>query len=98
MLITEKGCCGRIGTVVTNMKIEPTKRKDKENCLYKNNGSCKKCIDRCVNDALKLSDFNRHLRYEMCLTNGETYKELGLADVCGKCLVDLPCSFRDPVK
>lgn len=98
MLITEKGCCGRIGTVVTNMKIEPTTRKDKENCLYKNNGSCKKCVDRCVNDALKLSDFNRHLCYEMCLTNEETYKELGLADVCGKCLVDLPCSFKDPVK
>jgi epoxyqueuosine reductase QueG len=98
MLITEKGCCGRIGTVVTNIKIQPTTRQDKENCLYKHNGSCKKCVDRCVNNALKLDEFNRHLCYEMCLTNGETYKDMGLADVCGKCLVKLPCSFRNPVK
>ncbi len=98
MLITEKGCCGRIGTVVTNLKIEPTIRRDKENCLYKYNGSCKKCVDRCVNDALKLDGFNRHLCYEMCLDNGEIYKDIGFADVCGKCLVELPCSFRNPVK
>src|SRR5690606_32935168 len=63
MLITEKGCCGRIGTVVTDIKIEPTPRKDKEYCLYKHNKGCKKCVDRCVNDSLKLGGFNRHQCY-----------------------------------
>ena len=29
MLITEKGCCGRLGTLITSAKIQPTKRPDK---------------------------------------------------------------------
>ncbi|HBD64039.1 MAG TPA: (Fe-S)-binding protein, partial [Clostridiales bacterium] len=34
MLITDKGCCGRIGTFITDVKLEPTGRKSSENCLY----------------------------------------------------------------
>ncbi|MBU5437829.1 hypothetical protein KQI42_07405 [Tissierella sp. MSJ-40] len=98
MLITDKGCCGRIGTVITNLKIEPTERKDKEYCLYKYNGSCKKCVDRCVNNALTVDGFNRKRCYDMCLANAEIYEDIGLADVCGKCLANIPCSFIDPIK
>jgi epoxyqueuosine reductase QueG len=98
MLITDKGCCGRIGTVITNLEIEPAERKDKEYCLYKYNGSCKKCVDRCVNDALTVDGFNRKRCYDMCLANAEIYENIGLSDVCGKCLANLPCSFIDPIK
>lgn len=97
MLITEKGCCGRVGTTITNLEIEPTERKGKEYCLYKYNGSCKKCVKRCVNDALTAESFNRHKCYEMCLHNAEIYKDIGLSDACGKCLVGVPCSFKNPV-
>ncbi|MBZ9686864.1 epoxyqueuosine reductase [Clostridium estertheticum] len=98
MLITEKGCCGRVGSFITNLKIEPTKRKNGENCLYKHMSICKKCVDRCVNNALKVDCFDRHKCYEMCLYNAEFHSDIGLADVCGKCLVNIPCSAINPVK
>jgi hypothetical protein len=33
----------------------------------------------------------------MLLENVEKLKGIGYADVCGKCLVDVPCSHRNPV-
>ncbi|WP_041605746.1 epoxyqueuosine reductase [Halothermothrix orenii] len=98
MLITDKGCCGRIGSIITNLKVEPTKRKDIEYCLYKRKGVCKKCVKRCVNNALKVDSFDRHKCYEMLLYNDRLHSDFGLADVCGKCCVNLPCSFTNPVK
>jgi epoxyqueuosine reductase QueG len=97
MLITEKGCCGRFGSIVTNCKIEATKREDKEFCLYKAKGICAKCVQRCVNDALKIEGFDRHKCYEMCLYNNEIHGDMGLTDVCGKCMVNIPCSFKNPM-
>lgn len=98
MLITEKGTCGRVGTFITDLKIEPTKRNNIENCLYKYANVCKKCVDRCVNDALKIDYFDRHKCYEMCLYNDNFHSDIGLVDVCGKCLVNVPCSSINPVK
>ncbi|MFW6282146.1 MAG: epoxyqueuosine reductase [bacterium] len=98
MLITAKGCCGRIGSIITNLKIEPTKRYDIEYCLYKNKGVCKKCVDRCINNALKVESFNRYKCYEILLENDKLHLEQELTDVCGKCCVNLPCSFTNPVK
>jgi epoxyqueuosine reductase QueG len=97
MLITEKGCCGRLGNVVTSLELEPDQRGHRENCLYKYDGSCRVCIDGCINDALHLDGFDRFKCYEMLVHNGEKYEYLGDASVCGKCLVDLPCSSRNPV-
>lgn len=98
MLITDKGCCGRIGSFVTELKLEPTKRQNKENCLYKHMNICKKCVDRCVNNALKVDYFDRHKCYEMCLYNDRFHSDVGFTDICGKCLVNVPCSGVNPVK
>ena len=98
MLITTKGCCGRIGSLITEAKISPTKRQDKEFCLYYYDKSCKMCIERCKFDALKLDDFNRYKCYEKCLDNADLFSDLGLVDVCGKCCCSVPCSFINPVK
>lgn len=98
MLITDYGTCGRVGTFITDLEIEPTKRRNKENCLYKHAKMCKKCVDRCVNDALKVDSFDRHKCYEMCLYNDKYHSDMGLVDVCGKCLVNVPCAIRNPVK
>lgn len=98
MLITDKGCCGRVGSLVTDLKIEPSQKKNKEYCLFKHNNTCKKCVDRCTNDALKVNCYDRHKCYEMCLRNDEIYSDIGLSDVCGKCLVGVPCSITNPVK
>ena len=96
MLITEKGCCGRLGSLVTNAFIEPTPRPDKEYCLFKRDGSCKKCVDHCTYGALKVDSYDRKRCYEVCLINAETHAPLGLADVCGKCVSGVPCSFKNP--
>ena len=97
MLITEKGCAGRVGSIITDLKLEPTKRSKKENCLYKYNGSCKVCVKRCVNGSLQEESYDRYTCYELCLENVDHHKDLDLADVCGKCCVDLPCSTQNPV-
>lgn len=98
MLITKNGCCGRLGNVVTNIEIQPTKRLDIECCLYKYDGSCELCVDKCVNNALSTDNFDRFKCFDICTENNELHKELGgEAQVCGKCLVGLPCSFESPV-
>ncbi|MGB5822950.1 MAG: epoxyqueuosine reductase [Proteocatella sp.] len=97
MIITEKGCCGRIGSIVTNLYIEPTQRTKSQSCLYKENRSCMACVKKCVNNALfeNESHFDRYRCHEMCTYNEA--KHDGNADVCGKCLVGIPCSFQNPV-
>ena len=99
MLITEKGCCGRIGSIVTNMYLEPTTRPSGEYCLNKHNGTCTMCVKKCVNEALfeNEASFDRNRCHDMCLKNGEKLKEVGTADVCGKCLSVVPCSYINPV-
>ena len=97
MLITDSGCCGRIGSLITSAKIEPSKRISDEYCLYYNNQSCTKCIEKCTFEALKLDYFDRKKCYDICLRNAEDFKNLGLADVCGKCACGVPCSFINPL-
>lgn len=98
LLITEKGCCGQFGSVVTDAIIEATPRPSDEFCLALLNGSCKVCIKRCPNDALKEDSYDRHKCYELLLENADIYAEEGLADVCGKCTSIVPCSFMNPTK
>jgi len=98
MLITEKGCCGRLGSIITSASIEPTITKQKEYCLYFHNKSCKKCIDNCFYNILTFDSFDRHKCYDVCLENGRIYSHLGLSDMCGKCACGVPCSLKNPVE
>lgn len=98
MLITEKGCAGRIGSFITSAALEPDIRPESEACLYKNDGSCKKCVRKCVNEALFETSFDRFRCYDMLLKNVEEHRALGYADVCGKCLAAVPCSHVNPVE
>ena len=97
MLITDKGCSGRVGSLVTNLKVDPSPFKDTEYCLYKSNGSCQRCVDRCVTNALKVDSFDRKKCHDFVMENNELHSDLELTDVCGKCCVELPCSFTNPV-
>ena len=117
MLITDSGCCGRIGSLVTSAMLVPNQRKAHALCLYRHNGSCGKCVDRCINEALFTDRFDRYRCREMCQENEKRYRTLGKtddsvqtgsacgetagsafsADVCGKCLVGIPCSQGNPV-
>ncbi len=97
MLITESGCCGRVGSLVTDLKLTPTPRYNRELCLHKAEGSCGRCAEKCVNDALSIEGLGKHKCYEMCLINAGRLSDLeSIADVCGKCLVGVPCSAIAP--
>jgi len=97
MLITQSGCCGRIGSLVTSLAVPVDERPTLESCLYRYNSSCMLCVDKCVGSALFPDRLDRKNCYAICKENGSHFKDLGKADVCGKCLVGLPCSLADPV-
>ena len=97
MLITGRGCCGRLGSLVTSATVEATPRRDIERCLYHYDGSCSACVKRCVGGALSEERLDRHACYAVCLENAELHAAEVLADVCGKCASMVACSFEDPV-
>lgn len=97
MLITEKGCCGRFGSIVTSIKLKPSLRGDKEYCLYKLKGTCKKCLESCVSNALETDSFDRIRCFDIVMINDKLHPDLPLTDVCGKCCVQLPCSTNIPL-
>jgi len=98
MLITEKGCCGRLGSILIDYELPVYENSGilNEKCLNKKNNSCGKCQKNCVAGAYTLNEFNRHKCYEQCIKNSEYHKNIGYADVCGKCLAGLPCSTKEP--
>ena len=97
MIITEQGCCGRLGSIITSALLEPTGRAEHDFCLSSYDGSCKKCIEKCVCGALTVDGFDRQKCYSVLLKNVEIHAELGYADACGKCVSIVPCSFVNPV-
>lgn len=98
MLITDKGCCGRFGSIVTDAVIEPNPVLKQERCLYKYNSTCKKCVDACPSKALEINGFDRHKCYELLLEYDKMFSDLEMTDVCGKCVAMIPCSFINPLK
>lgn len=98
LLITAKGCCGRLGSLVTNCDWPVSKRPEGEFCLNRFNGSCLKCVAKCVAGALGPQSLDRQRCYRMLLENAALYTGEGLADVCGKCSCVVPCSYKNPAK
>lgn len=100
MLITDSGCCGRLGSIITDLKLKPSKRTKSENCLFKYNGSCQKCIKRCVNNVFQIKDDKVICDRRKC--NEQIYDKIcpiypnGLGDACGKCMCNVPCSMINP--
>lgn len=96
--ITEKGCLGRLCSVITTLKLTPTVRPYTDvygYCLYALDGSCHACIRRCptgaITDAGKLPG--------RCETHGnkEHFKEWNYGS-CGHCSTLIPCSREIPAR
>lgn len=94
MLITEGGCCGRFYSVVTTLEVEPDPLPAEERCLYKRDGSCGVCMRRCRIHAINPGGFDRWA----CDKDPDRSRETYQVFACAKCIVGLPCSFRDPSK
>ena len=98
LIITEKGCTGRLGSLVTDLALEPSPMPKEEFCLQRAGIDCLKCVERCRYDALYADRYDRHACYRQCLANDRYHGDLGLTDVCGKCSAMVPCSVTNPVK
>jgi ABC-type sugar transport system ATPase subunit len=98
LIITEKGCTGRLGSLVTDLALEASPPSSQEFCLQKAGTDCLKCVKRCRYGALYANRFDRHACYRQCLFNDQCHRDLALTDVCEKCSTMVPCSVANPVK
>ena len=46
MLITARGCCGRLGSFATTLEAEADPRPGREACLYRRGFACSRCAER----------------------------------------------------
>jgi hypothetical protein len=98
MLITDKGCCGRLGSVVTDAVIVPTSETGPGiAALFKYDGSAALNAKSAARSRPSGKDpFRRHACYDRLWKMPAWHERHGLADVCGKCAAIVPCSFVRP--
>jgi epoxyqueuosine reductase QueG len=96
LLITEKGCTGRLGSLVTDLELPPSPRPSQEYCLHKAGQTCLKCVARCTYGALEAGGYDRFSCYAQCRSNDSRYPDLSLTEICGKCAALVPCSTAAP--
>jgi epoxyqueuosine reductase len=90
-LITEKGCAGRIGSIITDIKLQPTERKYTDINEYCS--MCGACIKRCPANAIDIEG-KKHQPCSDFLD--ETMKVFSPRYGCGKCQTKVPCENRIP--
>jgi len=101
-LITERGIAMRIGSVVTSLKLNPTKRSYRnyrEYCLFYSSGTCGSCIERCPGGAISDNGHDKDLCMEHCaviMQEIEGY-DAGIPS-CGICQTAVPCEAGIPEK
>lgn len=75
LLITEKGCCGRFGSIVTEALLPPSERPEGEFCLYRSGTApCSQCVQKCAAGALTEDGFDRRRCYDMLLENAGVHQ------------------------
>lgn len=94
MLLTQKGCCGRFSSVVTDLPFQPGRMLQEELCLYKQDGSCGICMQNCPVQALSAHGFDRQSCKAMLRENARSPQGAG-SSVCAKCVTASPCMFWD---
>lgn len=94
MIISDAGCAGRVGSIVIDVEL-PAERSDPvERCIHNAGGSCGACVRRCPVGALKVDgSLDKQRCWERCQDVASGFSEVGLAEVCGKCVLG-PCAVR----
>lgn len=105
--ITKKGIAHRCGSVVTNLKLEPTPRiyvNHLSNCRFYAKGTCGKCIRRCPGGALSEKGHDKLKCFEVLDKLQKPWLEgvygpgyIGRYAGCGLCQTGVPCEHRIPV-
>jgi len=102
-LITPRGIAHRVGSVVVNMKLEPSPRtyeNHQANCLFFNSGTCGTCIERCPSGALSESGHDKtacsNYVYFKCIEGLREEYDIDVTTGCGLCQTGVPCSMGIP--
>jgi epoxyqueuosine reductase QueG len=94
LVITDAGCAGRFGSLVIDADLPPSAAEHKQRCLYFVDGSCLECVMRCPVGALdENGEIDKQLCWNRCLEAEKEFRNLGLAQVCGKCSYG-PCALE----
>jgi len=100
--ITPKGKAIRLGSVVTNLPLRPSRKRFPHpyfNCLYYFNQTCRRCAERCPTGAITARGHDKDKCCEY-LDNGidkAKTKEYGVTTAgCGLCQTKVPCEFEIP--
>jgi epoxyqueuosine reductase QueG len=102
-LISEKGCAGRYGTVVTDLELKPSPRTKglRDNCLYDEKGTCGLCIPRCPVGAIT-PEGKDHMKCQEFLVTKVMAHYVPQYNIvvggCGKCQTKVPCARKIPKK
>jgi epoxyqueuosine reductase QueG len=94
LLITRKGCGGRFGSGVFDIRLEASTRPDVIHHCFQQSQNCTYCIKVCPVGALDGSNFRRDSCYGQCLKNDDYYNDLDTSEVCGKCVTG-PCGYLE---
>jgi epoxyqueuosine reductase len=105
--ITAKGMAMRAGSVVTNLKLEPSARPYTHhlaNCLFYTTGKCGKCIRRCPGGAISEKGHDKIKCFQVLYEQQKPWLEgahgqgyIGKYAGCGLCQTGVPCENRIPV-
>ncbi|MBC3796071.1 (Fe-S)-binding protein [Acetobacterium tundrae] len=104
--ITEKGIAVRLTSLVTEVLIEPDKRKTEShtaNCLYLSKGTCKACFKRCPVGAITEKGHDKIVCAQRCYgeESQSRAKAIGgnpkAGSGCGLCQTNIPCEFSNPM-
>jgi len=103
--ITEKGCAGRFGSIITDLDLPASPRTAEsimENCIYDADGTCGDCIGRCPANAVtaERKDHNTCMDFIAQKILSEYPQKYGniYAGGCGKCQTAVPCARTNPNK
>lgn len=98
-VITDAGCTGRFGTLMSDAELPIDKPERKERCEYFDMGTCMDCVFACPVNALAENEpIDRQACWELLLKNADEFLELGeYVQGCGKCAVFGPCALESAV-
>ena len=92
-LITEKGTCGRFGSILTALDLPKDNRTYQD--IYEYCTMCGACIPHCPVQAISLSGGKAHLPCSAFLDR--VHEKNTPRYGCGKCQVNVPCESRIPL-
>ncbi|MCL1978747.1 MAG: 4Fe-4S binding protein [Methanomassiliicoccaceae archaeon] len=93
-IITEKGMCGRLGSIITELELPKDVRPYRE--VYEYCTMCGACAAHCPAHAISVLEGKKHPPCSDFLDRTKEVEKTRYG--CGKCQVKVPCESRIPKK